>query len=265
MPGLSRRQARRVRCRLYRDDGVWFDVDDRVNPQTEWQMGVLRKTRIRYRVALPAVIALNKPAGVVTSRVGDAGAPTVFSLLGPLGVADQVEPVGRLDRETSGLLLFTGDGQLLHRLTHPKRAIRRVYRALVAGEPDPAEVERVLAEGAQLRDGEVARPKAMTRLGEADPAPTGAPQAWWEVVLHEGKYHEVRRLFGALGARVSALERTAYGSVELADLGLERGHAVRLPGSAVVALYGSVSMALPESSLEVEELGPGVPPVPDDD
>ncbi|MCB9519530.1 MAG: rRNA pseudouridine synthase [Myxococcales bacterium] len=197
------------------------------------------------RVAAPPMVIVDKPVGVVVSRVNDGGATTVFELL-PSALAAQVEAIGRLDVETSGLIVLTGDGRLVQRLTHPKHAVARSYVAALERDPDPAAIEQLRAGTLALRDGHTPRPTGL--------APRGADRLSWDVTLTEGKYHEVRRLFAAAGARVVELRRIAFAGFTLDDL---RGSPWRRLGDAEVdALTASVALPLAPRQLEVEVVEP---------
>lgn len=152
------------------------------------------------------VLVYHKPVGELVTRNDPQGRPTVFSRL-PAG---RWVAVGRLDVNSSGLLLFTDSGELAHRLMHPRYRIEREYLARVQGE---ANVE-ALRRGVRLEDGVAAfeRIEALNREGEGT-------NRWYRVMLREGRNREVRRIFAAVGARVSRLRRVRYGSIELpADL-----------------------------------------------
>lgn len=250
---MSRRNARRVRCWLYLNDGSRVGADEPLPVDQQWREGTLRRRSVRYRLAPPPLVALNKPAGAITSRKSEGGAPTVFDVLHDPSIAARVEPVGRLDRDTTGLLLLTGDGELLHRLTHPKRAVERVYIAEVRGTPEPEAVAAALRGELALRDGERPHPRALELLDQPGSLPD---LALWRVVLIEGRYHEVRRLFGALGTRVIQLHRTRYASLELGQrpCDLAPGEHRRIEGEAMQQLYEAVSLAVPAPTLEVEWL-----------
>ncbi len=151
----------------------------------------------------PRYWMLHKPAEYVCART-DASQPCVTDLLPPEAVAD-LQLVGRLDKDTTGLLLITDDGQWNHRITSPKRQCPKVYRVTTA-DPIAAETAARFAEGVVLRD---------------DPAPT--LPATLEVIdshsarltLREGRYHQVKRMFAAQGNRVVALHRESVGGIEL--------------------------------------------------
>jgi 23S rRNA pseudouridine2605 synthase len=173
---------------------------------------------LRGRVVRPRrsvdgiVVALHKPPGFVTAR---GGAGTVYDLV--------VEPpgsrlvyVGRLDRDSEGLLLLTTDGELAHRLTHPSREIERVYEAWITGPLDERTLVRGARSGIVLEDGERTAPfraRVLEHVG-------GGAQARQrvELILTEGKKREVRRIVAACGGRVDRLVRTRYGPVALGRL-----------------------------------------------
>jgi 23S rRNA pseudouridine2605 synthase len=156
--------------------------------------------------AQPLVIALHKPTGFITSRVDPAGRPTVYDLLH--GVPAWVFPVGRLDRDTSGLLVLTNDHGLGHRLTDPESHVSKTYHVLVRGIPDGAAL-RALREGGPLPDGTVCRPAQVRSLG----ATRGG--TWLEIVLTEGKNRQVRKMCRSVGHDVKALARVRIGGLGL--------------------------------------------------
>ncbi|TBH21134.1 pseudouridine synthase [Thermus thermamylovorans] len=171
-------------------------------------------------------ILLHKPAGYVTSR---AEGPSVYALLEGFPTRD-LSPVGRLDKDTEGLLLFTTDGELLHRLTHPRRKVAKRYRVHLE-RPATEEDQRAFAEGLFL-DGERLLPAELS-FGE-DPTRV-------ELVLWEGRFHQVKRMFQARGNRVLYLKRLALGPLALGDLPL--GKARPLAPEEEAALYQAVGLA----------------------
>ena len=157
-------------------------------------------------VTLPGrvYIMMNKPAGLVCARSDDVHA-TVLDLLPPQ-LAQRLHIVGRLDRETTGLLLLTDDGDWSHRITSPRHGCSKTYLAELA-DPLSEDAEQRFAEGIQLRNEKLpTRPAELQRV-DAQHA---------RVVVHEGRYHQVRRMFAALGNRVVRLHREAIGQLSLA-------------------------------------------------
>ncbi|HEX4267403.1 MAG TPA: pseudouridine synthase [Steroidobacteraceae bacterium] len=155
------------------------------------------------------VLLYHKPVGEVTTRRDPQGRPTVFDHLPPLQHGRWIV-VGRLDVNTSGLLLFTTDGDLAHRLMHPSSGIEREYLVRVRGRPDGDTISKLLC-GVPLEDGRA----AFDRVIE-EPSPRGEAQnAAYRLVLHEGRNREVRRIWEAVGYGVSRLLRVRYGPIEL--------------------------------------------------
>jgi len=237
----SRRELRRMTGGVRGGEGSTWALEDRVELDSSWRPLQFRSVFLEARATLPPLILLDKPVGVLTSRVRERGVTTVFELLDDSAV-DRVEPVGRLDLDSSGLLLLTADGRLIQRLTHPKRQIPRSYLASVEGEPDP-EVVAGLREGSvTLRDGHRPHPRLLEPLGGGE----------WSITLTEGKYHEVRRMFAAAGAHVTALRRTGYARFTLHDL---HGLPFRRLGDAELeALYHELGMPLPPLQPDVREV-----------
>jgi len=146
---------------------------------------------------------LNKPPGVVSTAQDTHGRPAVVDLVPS---TRRLYPVGRLDADTTGLILLTNDGELANRLMHPRYEVPRTYRARVRGRPDDAAL-RLLREGVELEDGTTA-PARVRRV---------APDLL-ELTLHEGRKRQVRRMLEAVGHPVLALERIAFGPLRLAGL-----------------------------------------------
>jgi 23S rRNA pseudouridine2605 synthase len=166
------------------------------------------------------VWVVNKPAGVVSTASDTHGRPIVTDL------ADserRLYPVGRLDADTTGVMLLTNDGELANRLTHPRYGVPRVYRARVAPAPVPEAALRRLREGVELDDGRT----SPARVRQVD-------DGLLELTLGEGRKRQVRRMCEAVGHPVEALERVAFGPLRLGDLA--PGEARRLPAAEVERL-----------------------------
>lgn len=159
---------------------------------------------------------LNKPKGVL-SATEDLHQKTVIDLLDPKDRYKDMSPVGRLDKDTTGLLLLTNDGQLNHELLAPSKHIDKVYRAEIAGVAD-GETVKVFAQGMTLKDGTSLKPAKLEILETDEENDTSKI----EITIKEGKYHQIKRMFGAQGMKVVELERLQMGSLKL-DPALKRG------------------------------------------
>jgi 23S rRNA pseudouridine2605 synthase len=150
-----------------------------------------------------AYVLLHKPAATLTTARDPQGRPTVVDLV---DVPERVVPVGRLDADTTGVLLLTNDGPLAHRLAHPRYGVEKVYEAEVEGKPTPSTLRR-LEEGVELDDGRTAPARARLL----------APSTI-ELVLHEGRKHQVKRMCEAVGHPVRSLHRSGYAGLDLRGL-----------------------------------------------
>jgi 23S rRNA pseudouridine2605 synthase len=151
-----------------------------------------------------AYVLLHKPAGVVTTASDPHWRRTVVELV---SVPERVVPVGRLDADTTGALLLTNDGELAHRLAHPRYEVEKVYEADVEGEPDDEALAR-LTTGVELDDGRSA-PARARRLGPGRV----------ELSIHEGRKHQVKRMLEAVGHPVRRLHRPRYAGLTVEGLG----------------------------------------------
>lgn len=179
--------------------------------------------RVVELIAERVIYMVNKPAGVVSTAHDPQNRPTVVSL----GPTDQrLYPVGRLDADTTGLILLTNDGALAHRLTHPRFEVPKTYRARVSGGPIKAPAIRRLRAGVELGDGPTA--PAQVRLVGPNTI---------ELTLTEGRKRQVKRMCEAVGHAVLELERIRFGPLELGSL--RSGRARRLTTDEVRALEGA--------------------------
>lgn len=152
------------------------------------------------------VVMMNKLAGYITATE-DPRKPTVMELLPEEYRKMQLKPIGRLDKETEGLLLFTNDGDLLHRIVSPRHAVEKVYYAEHEGVVTQDDIDQ-FAEGLRLRDGTECRPAKLESLDLGKSL----------ITVQEGKYHQVRRMMSARGMYVSYLKRIREGNLSLGDL-----------------------------------------------
>jgi len=182
------------------------------------------------------MVVMNKAEGIICTRNDPEGRPTCFDALPRLGLGRWVS-VGRLDINSSGLLLFTNDGALANRMMHPSTALEREYTVRVDQELTPRQLE-ALTTGVLLDDGELARFALLEHVGGS------GRNHWYRVVLLEGRNREVRRLFESQGVRVSRLKRVRYGPVALPS-SIKRGRFAEMSGEELAALYRSVGLKVP--------------------
>src|SRR5215468_9921652 len=175
----------------------------------------VERQRLRY-------VLLHKPSGVVTTARDPQGRPTVVELVPG---EPRVVPVGRLDADTTGALLLTNDGELAHRLAHPRYGVEKTYVADVEGEPADEALE-ALAAGVELDDGPTA-PARVRRVSRGRV----------ELTIHEGRKHQVKRMLEAVGHPVRKLHRSGYGPLTLD--GLEAGEWRELTTGEVASLRGT--------------------------
>jgi len=216
-----------VEGRVEVDGAVVTELGTRIDPST-----AIVRVDGRRVATMPGIVvlAMNKPRGVVTTMSDEQGRPCVGDLL--LGRTERLFHVGRLDADTSGLLVLTNDGELAHRLAHPSHAIAKTYVATVAGSIT-RQVARQLRDGVELDDGPASCDEV--RIKQQLPSRTLV-----EVVIHEGRNRIVRRMLASVGHPVLELVRTRVGPLQMGDL---RPGAMReVQGEDLADLYASVGM-----------------------
>ena len=192
----------RVNGKVSPPDGVLVDPErDQVTVE-----GRTVKPQVRHRYLM-----LNKPLGVITTARDEAGRTNVLDVVGDGAHGHRLFPVGRLDADSTGLLLLTDDGELSYRLTHPRYKVDKEYVAVVGGSPSRHDVEK-LRTGVELDDGVTA--PADVEVVRVLPGPAAEVR----IVIREGRHRQVRRMLQAVGHRVNALQRTAFGPLRLGRL-----------------------------------------------
>jgi 16S rRNA pseudouridine516 synthase len=230
---LIRQGAVTVNGKQVKDHGM------QINPNVDEV--VLDGETIQYRVTV--YVLLHKPAGVV-SATEDSRDRTVLDLLDPSLTVLSPFPVGRLDKDTEGLLLITNDGKLSHELLSPRKHVPKTYRALVAGDVGAEDAE-VFVKGVTLDDGYVTMPAQLqvltttnsdtsssaeehrfaaemteaimlsSQVNEEQSTSSNTSLSWIELTIHEGKFHQVKRMFEAIGKKVLYLRRISMGPLQL--------------------------------------------------
>lgn len=209
--GLSRRQAdRAIADERVTVNGEVAELGQRVEPDDTVQLD-------GESVALPAIrtVKLHKPSGYVVSRARQGNDLIIYALL-PRQLR-QLKPIGRLDKDSRGLLLLTNDGQLAHQLTHPGFQKQKVYEVTLDKSLTPADMRR-LHQGVHLDDG-----VSQLEIGEGEAESTkkdgGVPgKKTYHITMYEGRNRQIRRTFAALGYQVTDLLRTQLGEYSLGDL-----------------------------------------------
>jgi 23S rRNA pseudouridine2605 synthase len=211
-------------------NGQPASIGARVEPSTRLQLD--GRPVVLGQRSQPRVLAYHKPEGEVSTRRDPEGRPTVFDRLPGLRQGRWIA-VGRLDLNSSGLMLFTTDGELAHRLMHPSTEIEREYAVRVRGEVTPEMLAR-LSRGVALEDG-VARFDTLVDAGGQ------GTNHWYHVILREGRKHEVRRLWESQGVQVSRLIRVRLGPLRLRR-GLRPGKWEELSDQDLDALLGAAGL-----------------------
>lgn len=215
----------RVNGQIVRELGTTVDPDhDRI------EVG----GRLVPRAAERRYFVLNKPVGIITTLDDPEGRPTIREFLPP---GPRLFPVGRLDSDTSGLLVLTDDGDLAHKLMHPRYGVEKVYRVWLEREPSEAQLER-LRHGVEFEPGLTSAPARVRKL-------TVDRRGLVEISIHEGRYRQVRRMFEAVGLAVTGLHRSAYGPLRLGPL--PRGMWRELSDVEVARLRAASARAVPRS------------------
>ncbi|MFZ5654110.1 MAG: 23S rRNA pseudouridine(2605) synthase RluB [Pseudomonadota bacterium] len=220
-------------------DGRIAAIGDRADPGAA--ICVDGRPLERTAPAAGRVLMYNKPEGVLCTRRDPQGRPTVFDALPRLRSGRWVT-IGRLDLNTTGLLLLTTDGELANRLMHPQAGIEREYRVRVRGAVTPEALAR-LAAGVELDDGPARFERIQAGGGE------GANR-WYSVVLREGRNREVRRLWESQGCAVSRLKRVRYGPLALPSW-VRVGQWMELGPAQVGALYRAAGLCPPQTAQPV--------------
>lgn len=239
----SRRDLRKRRVKLTAVDGSQLQPRDRVDVGRDEQRFVVAGREVAFWAEHDAVWAMHKPSDFVVSRSFDDG-ESIFSILPFDAPLEHLEPIGRLDADTRGLLLFTEDGQLNQRMRNPSREVPRTYLVGLADEVDESLLATALAGELSLRDGDIPNVSEIVTEKNWEGAGYGwlktlcpeflhpLPTVRYLVTLTEGRYHEVRRIFAALGSHVESLQRVRFGPYWLLPRGTDPDAAAR----ALIAL-----------------------------
>lgn len=189
------------------DGQIVTELGTKVNPET----AVIRVSGRLLKMPQPAYFILNKPRGYITTASDPEGRRTIFDLFDPADLRGRIYPVGRLDMDSEGLLLMTNDGELAHRIAHPRYRIDKEYNALVTGHPSAEALAR-LSQGGFLIDGGRTSPAGVSVMGQE------GGDTWLKIVIHEGRKRQVRRMLEEIGHPVIRLRRVRLGHLSLAGL-----------------------------------------------
>ena len=192
----------------------------------------------------PRVLMYSKPEGEVSTTSDPEGRPTVFDRLPRLNRGRWIA-IGRLDINTSGLLLFTNHGELANRLMHPSYEVKREYMARIHGEVDEAMIKR-LTEGVILDDG-LARFQTVKAQHPRGIAEEGGRNRWFRVILAEGRTREARRLWESQGVEVNRLKRISYGPIDLPSI-VRSSDFIELDPKQVISWFKAVNLKPPRFS-----------------
>lgn len=207
--------ASRRKCEQFILDGL-VEVNGKVVQELGTKVNEKDDVKFKGKVLKPVenkvYILLNKPIGYVTTVKDQFGRDTVLDLV---KVKERVVPVGRLDMYTSGALILTNDGEFINKYTHPKNEIDKTYNVTVSGKITKEEVEK-LKNGVELDDGYITKPAKVKILKIDEEKNISRVQ----IVIHEGKNRQVRRMCEAIGKKVLALHRSKIGNIDVKDLKL---------------------------------------------
>ena len=223
---LSRKEVRPlVRAGLVRVNGApASSPEQRIDPERD--RVELKGEPVGWKPYL--YLMLHKPRGVVSST-DDPRSRTVLDLVPPALWRDGLFPAGRLDKDSTGFVLLTNDGDFAHAILSPKRHVEKTYEVRLDGPLSDADV-RSLEAGVTLSDGTECRGMRLKRLEDG-------PEPLWQVVLSEGKYHQIKRMFGTVEIGVNALKRTAIGGLRL-DKALREGDCREISAKEVEEILG---------------------------
>jgi len=214
---------------LLKTGAVKIDGEPVKDPKThvdpERQQVIVNDERVEYKEFV--YLLMNKPAGYL-SATEDEYQETVINLLEMEDAIFQPFPVGRLDKDTEGLLLLTNDGQLSHQLLSPKKHVPKTYYAVILGEVTDEDVI-AFKKGVELDDGYVTKPAKLEILSSGN-------QSVIHVTITEGKFHQVKRMFESVGKKVTYLKRISMGPIELDEEELKTGEYRELTDEEVEAL-----------------------------